>query len=80
MKARWETMPWKKKEQYLNRKLRWLVRFAYDNAPSIKKRLDATGISPGDIRSIKDLLKLRSICKEDLLRYERENPAFWEGF
>jgi phenylacetate-CoA ligase len=76
MKAELETMPWEKKEQYLNRKLRWLVQFAYKNAPSVKKRFDEAGIKPGDIRSIKDLVKVPSMYKEDLLRYERENPPF----
>jgi len=76
MKAELETMPWEKKEQYLNRKLRWLVRFAYENAPSVKKRFDGAGIRPGDIRSIKDLVKVPSMYKEDLLKYERESPPF----
>lgn len=72
-------MLWEKKKQYLSKKLRDLVRFAYDNAPSTKKRFEAVGITPEDIKSIKDLEKLPPMHKEELMERQKASPPFGGG-
>jgi phenylacetate-CoA ligase len=76
MKAELETMPWEKKKQYLNRKLKELVKFGYEKSPSVKERFANAGISPLDIRSITDLVKLPPMHKAELLEYEKAAPPF----
>jgi phenylacetate-CoA ligase len=49
------------------RKLRSLVRHAYDNSPFYKRRLDDAGISVGDIAGLDDLWKLPVLTKTDLV-------------
>ena len=48
------------------------VNRVYDNVPSYRARMDDAGISPGDIRSIEDLVKLPFTTKDDL----RDNYPF----
>ena len=42
------------------------VRRVYDNVPLYRERMDAAGVKPEDIRSIKDLHKLPFTYKQDL--------------
>src|ERR1039458_4204987 len=56
-------------EAYQNEKLRLLVRDAYENVPYYRKRWKSLKISPDDIKSRDDLVKLPVLTKEDV----REN-------
>jgi len=76
MRAELETMPWGKKKQYLDRKLREIVKLGYEKAPSVKRRFVNAGIRPLDIRSITDLVKLPPMHKAELLEYEKAAPPF----
>jgi phenylacetate-CoA ligase len=49
-----------------------LVNFVYNNVEFYKKRMDAAGVSPGDIHSIDDIVKLPYTTKDDL----RDNYPF----
>lgn len=71
-----ETMPSAERERYQSRLLRSLVRHAYVNAPSWKKRLDQAGLRPSHIRAVSDLAKLPIIRKDDLVRLQRAAPPF----
>lgn len=53
-------------------KLRKIVAHAYNNSPFYKKRLDEHGISPDEIQSIDDIVKLPFTVKQDL----RDNYPF----
>ncbi len=46
-----------------------IVKHAYDNVPFYKKKMDAMGVKPSDIKSIDDIVKLPFTVKTDL----REN-------
>jgi phenylacetate-CoA ligase len=56
-------------EAYQNEKVRGLVRYAYENVPFYRDRWQSLGITPDDIRSRDDLVKLPVLTKEDV----REN-------
>jgi phenylacetate-CoA ligase len=61
---------------YLERRLRQIVRYAYDNAPATKQRFDKSGIKPADIRSIGDLEKLPILRKDELISLHKSHPPF----
>lgn len=64
------------REKHLSEKLRHIIKHAYDNAPAIKKKFDASGIKPNDIRTIKDLEKVPITSKDEMVRLQNENPPF----
>src|SRR5215831_15982771 len=53
-------------EAYQNEKLRALIRHAYENVPYYRERWRALKISPDDIRSCADLLRLPVLTKEEI--------------
>ncbi|UCG15014.1 MAG: phenylacetate--CoA ligase [Deltaproteobacteria bacterium] len=46
--------------------LRWTLRHSYENSPFYRKRLQEAGISPDDLRSLEDLVRLPFTTAEDL--------------
>ena len=67
-----ECMPREKMRQLQGEKLRRIVRHAYDNSTFYRKRLDAHGVHPDDIKDIDDIVKLPFTVKQDL----RDNYPF----
>ena len=53
-------------------RLRWSVRHAYDNVPHYRKKFEAKGVHPDDLRTLADLAKFPFTAKQDL----RENYPF----
>jgi phenylacetate-CoA ligase len=53
-------------------RLRWSLRHAYDNVPHYRRKFDAHGIRPDDLRTLGDLEKFPFTTKQDL----RENYPF----
>lgn len=53
-------------------RLQWSVRHAYENVPHYRASLDASGVHPGDVKSLSDLAKLPFTTKADL----RDNYPF----
>lgn len=64
------------REKYLTEKLRHIIRHAYENAPSVKRKFDAAGVKPEDIGTIKDLEKIPVTSKDEMVRLQNENPPF----
>jgi phenylacetate-CoA ligase len=73
---RLETMSPAKRQQYLNKKLRAQVTYAYSHAPYVKTSFDKAGVKPGDIKTTKDLEKLPIIRKTDLLEIQKANLPY----
>lgn len=48
------------------KKLKWAVRYAYDNVPMYKKKYDGAGVHPDDLKHLDDLAKFPFTTKEDL--------------
>lgn len=46
--------------------LRWTVQHAYENSPFYRRRLEAAGVKPDDIRTLDDLRRLPVTTAEDL--------------
>jgi phenylacetate-CoA ligase len=71
-----ETMPYKKRLEYLNRKLRGIVQYAYKHSIAIKNKFDSVGLKPRDIQTIKDLEKIPITKKTELMELQKKNPPF----
>ncbi len=71
-----EAMPPEEREKYLNEKLSETIEHAYRSAPAAKELLDKAGVSPSEIRSIKDLEKLPITRKADLIELQRKNLPY----
>lgn len=71
-----EIMPPEKREAYLNQKLAETIDYAYNNAPSAKEILDRAGVSPSQIRTIKDLEKLPITRKTELIELQKSKPPY----
>jgi len=69
-----ETMPPEKRLEYLDRKLRGIVLYAYHRSAAFRSKMDAAELIPKQIRTIKDLEKIPITKKSDLVRLQRENP------
>jgi len=67
-----ETMPREQLEMLQNERLQDVVRRVYENVPFYRHKMQSSGISPRDIRGVRDIDKLPFTEKEDL----RENYPF----
>ena len=54
-------------EKIADRRLRYLVKYAYENVPLYRRKYDAAGVKPADIRGVRDINKLPLITKQDLV-------------
>ncbi len=71
-----ETMAPRKRADYLNRRLRGIVQYAYRHAPAIQAKLDSVGLKPKDIHTVRDLGKLPITKKTDLIDLQKKNQPF----
>ena len=67
-----ETLPRKKIEELQLQRLRKTVNLVYENVPHYKKTIKEMGITPSDIKTLKDIRKLPFTTKDDL----RKNAPF----
>ncbi len=76
-----ETMPRSQRREYLERRLRGIIQYAYRHSVGFKRILDSVGRTPRDIKTIKDLQKIPITKKTDLVELQKKNPPFggWEG-
>jgi phenylacetate-CoA ligase len=66
------------REEYQNRGLQQQVKYAYENAPAMKAKLDKAGITQSDIRTTKDLERIPITSKDQLIDLRKANPP-WGG-
>ena len=71
-----ETIPQEEREKRLNEKIRWIVQYAYQNAPAIKEKLDKAGVTPQEICTLKDLGKIPITSKDEFSGLQKANPPF----
>jgi|Deesub1362A_J573_1020465.scaffolds.fasta_scaffold00078_105 phenylacetate-CoA ligase len=67
-----EIMPEKELEELQMKRMRYTVRYAYENVPFYRKKFKEAGINPDDIKKREDVARLPFTVKEDL----RENYPF----
>jgi phenylacetate-CoA ligase len=59
-----------------SRKLRAAARFAYASIPFYRRRFDAIGLEPGEVRSLEDLTRLPITTKHDMTADLAEHPPW----
>ena len=64
------------RERYQNQKLAETVDQAYRHAPVVRETFAKAGVSPGQIRTVKDLEKLPITRKTDLIEIQKANPPY----
>lgn len=63
-------------QAYFDQKVREIISYAYDKAPSIRAMLDKAGVKPEDIQSAADLHKIPVLSKDALVEIHQANPPF----
>ena len=71
-----EIMPAETRVKYQNERLSQTVDHAYRHAPATKEIFDKAGVSPDQVRTVKDLEKLTIIRKTDLIEFQRAKPPY----
>lgn len=71
-----EIMPADTREKYHNQRLSQTVDHAYRHAPAVKTIFDKAGVSPEQIRTVKDLEKLPITRKTDLIELQKKSPPY----
>ncbi len=71
-----ETMPPREREEFVRRLLRETVAYAYEKAPATRRKMDAAGIRPSDIREAADLARIPVTRKADLKTVQRGELPF----
>lgn len=66
-------------EEYANRRLSEIIKYAYQNSSNMRKKFDLAGVSPDEIRKTEDLRRLPVTKKAEVLSIPRwKNP--FRGF
>lgn len=71
-----EVMSAKARGKYLSQKLAETINHAYRHAPSVKRIFDRAGITPANIRMVKDLEKVPITRKTDLIELQKAYPPY----
>ncbi|MBK8975836.1 MAG: AMP-binding protein [Planctomycetes bacterium] len=71
-----ETLPREALGRLQARKLHRLVQGAYDRSPFHRRRFDAAGLRPDDIRSLDDLRRIPLMTREEWMQNQAERPLF----
>ncbi len=70
----------KRDDQYVNSRIEETLHFAYEKAPALRKTFEKAGINPSDIITFKDLEKLPTLTKEELIESQRTAPSSFGGY
>jgi len=71
-----ETMPLHERKAHLNRSLEEAIRYAYKNSSFVKNLMTRAGVTPEDIKTTEDLVKLPITRKDDLINIQKGSPPF----
>lgn len=55
-------------------RVREVVTHGYERSPAFRRRMDAAGLAPGDVRTAAELSRLPVLRKEDLIALQAEGP------
>jgi len=61
-----ESMPEKKMKELQLKRLKWSVNHAYTNVPFYKKKFDAAGFHPDQLKSLDDMKRVPFLTKQDM--------------
>jgi len=71
-----ETMPAEERDAVILAKIQAVMSWAWERAPFYRKRWQAAGLEPGDVRSLADFERVPTIQKADLRADQADHPPF----
>lgn len=72
-----ETLPREKLDALHLRRIKALVKYAYDRVPMYRQVYEEAGFHPEDLKTLDDYIdKVPTIDKADVVRYQNQNPPF----
>lgn len=71
-----EAMPREKLEKLQLERLKWQVQRCYEGSEFYRERFDRIGLSPDDIKSLDDIVKIPPVTKEQLREEQLSHPPF----
>ncbi len=71
-----ETMSQDERWDYLNGKLREIVKYAYERSSTARQKLERAKVTPDEIHTADDLQRLPITTKSDLVEMQKSNPPF----
>lgn len=74
--ARLERASEPERRAHLGARLAATVRYAYANAPRVRRTLEAAGVRPAEVHGLEDLARIPVTRKDDLPRLQQEEPPF----
>ncbi|MEM1946415.1 MAG: AMP-binding protein [Candidatus Caldarchaeum sp.] len=73
----WETLQRKRLEEIHLKRIRWLLKYAYENSKLYHRKYHEKGIKPEDIRTMDDFVrKVPFTTKDEILAAQSEAPPF----
>ena len=64
------------REREVLTKIQAVMRWAWERAPFYRKKWQAAGLEPGDIKSLADFRKVPILTKDELRKDQAEHPPF----
>ncbi len=74
-----DTWPQERLRRVQFRKLKRVLKHAYQNLPFYRRRFDAVGVHPDSVKSFRDFSRLPTFAKRDVLQEIREKGSFSIG-
>lgn len=71
-----EAMTAEARREQADAKVRWIVEHAFQHAPGVRAKMREAGVTPADVRSVKDLERIPITSKDDLVRLQKQSPPF----
>lgn len=71
-----EIMPTDTRKEYFSQRLSQTIDHAYRHAPAVREIFEEAGVSPDQIRTVKDLERLPITRKTDLIDLQKANPPY----
>ncbi len=71
-----ETMDPSERDAAILERIREVMRYAYDHAPFYRRKWDAAGLAPEDVRTLEDFEGVPVITKDELRADQAEHPPF----
>jgi len=71
-----ETMRPERRAELHRELLRETVRYAYENAPGVRRKMEEAGVRPEDVKEIRDLAKIPLTRKAELKHLQKAEPPF----
>lgn len=68
--------PSRREQEVILPKIQALLKYAYENSPFYRRKWDAAGLKPGDVRSMADFARLPFVTKDDIRQDQKEHPPF----